>query len=141
MNLKKERDKLSNEQITRLWHLERWLDEPFMESDSGTRTYSSLPRDFTRTEIVIAARAINAATDADVYDYLLGKDFHPDPLREFTRKKPSQTMQQNPWLIDIAARCRDQVVDLYLSNTTKFNLASELVRFIIHGKPPALPGD
>lgn len=94
----------------RLWGLLRWMDEPL---EGAVRHYPPL-------EDVLNAWRLGVATEADVYDQLLGErqvyygrgNFQD--LALLTRRKPHPFLKQFVGLSEIVNRCRDRVLDIEL---------------------------
>jgi hypothetical protein len=127
-------DAWSKAQIQQLWPLLRWLDEPqsdllpqwcLVEKSSHhwgsyqqVETGGFIRRCRPELQEVMAAFAAGAATEADVYDQLLGvRDLTSDftDLQTLTRRKPHPLFKTYPELADLVARCRDRILNLELS--------------------------
>jgi len=92
----------------RYWALLRWQADGI----------SSQARYFPRLEITLAARKQGIASDADLYDQLLGgsesrRNFRRD-LEETTQRKPHALFAEYPDLAAVVDRCRNRVVEIEL---------------------------
>jgi HEAT repeat protein len=88
------------EQITRWYHLMRWVEQP----RSAAAPY---PID---TRLLIAAHDAGVATEADV----IAEFLHPRNtlFRDLTRRWRTQLEQRHPVLVSIADEVRDRVIDV-----------------------------
>ncbi|MEB3229388.1 MAG: DUF5724 domain-containing protein [Leptolyngbyaceae bacterium] len=146
-------------QIAQLWQLLRWIDEPdpatlphwqeVKESKGyGDRYEQTQSGGFTlrqRPELpeLLAAFELGAATEADVYDQLLGSRTMGDrftELTQLTRRKPHPLLQQYPYLGKMVNRCRDRILEIELSRGELPTVATAPARSLqsIQGITPLL---
>ncbi|MGJ5819921.1 DUF5724 domain-containing protein [Paludibaculum fermentans] len=92
----------------RYWTLLRWIDE-------------GMPADFRQypaLEVTLAAHKLGVATDADVYEQLLGgrgRHGHGTyDLASSTKRKPHKLAAEYPELSVFAGRCRDRILEIEL---------------------------
>ncbi len=101
--------------VLRLWSLQAWLDRP---SPTAERFRPDFP-------LLLRARRLGAATDADVLDHLVGQ--RPDTnrgwygyraqfaaLSEATRRRPIDDVRDTPGLLDLAERTRRRIIEVEL---------------------------
>ncbi|WP_321474730.1 DUF5724 domain-containing protein [uncultured Paludibaculum sp.] len=92
----------------RYWMLLRWIDEGLPADD---RHYPAL-------EITLTAHKLDIATEADVYDQLLGGRGHRGyglyDLAAVTKRKPHTLVGAFPELAVFAGRCRDRILEVEL---------------------------
>lgn len=123
-------DEWAKAQISQLWQLLRWLDEP--QNESMVR-YRVTPSDYgisyvettdsdgivkrmrPSLDVVVAAFEAGVATKADVYDFLLGDrklsgSFHE--LQLLTRRKPHPLLKTHPELVTIVENVRDRILSV-----------------------------
>jgi len=104
----------------RLWLLDRFCDEPFIEK-AGQRTYMEVERQRCDFDLLVAAYEARQATDADIYDHLLGprekstgyysyQDF--SDLGSLTQRKPQKMLKEHPWLKPMVDAARDRVLEV-----------------------------
>jgi HEAT repeat protein len=117
----------------RLWPLLRWLDEPGPAPlrsrlwglvSVAPQVEKPLPRERPLLEEALVAWDASAATEADLYDMLLGPREEPgsysfqggdfSQLRELTRHRGSPLFEQYPGLCEIVAHCRERIVAIEL---------------------------
>ena len=101
----------TGDQHGRLYRLARWMDEPGV----------ALDRFRPRLECLINAFKAGHATEADIYDQLLGPRTHPgysggfDDLHALTALKRSEVFDSCPALEPIALRCRERILEIELA--------------------------
>ena len=108
-------DLFSAEAGRRLWSLHSWIDRPS----------PTAPRFRPDLGILIRARHLGVASDADILDHLIG----PRPnasrawygtraqffsLAETTRRRPTETVRDTPGLLELADRVRRRIVEVEL---------------------------
>jgi hypothetical protein len=99
-----------DEHHIRLWRLLRWKDEP------GT----DVPRNRPELSEVVAAHQAGGATEADLFDQLLGprpdspyqRGFHD--LKTLSGRNGSPLFEQSPRLRELVARCRERILEVEL---------------------------
>jgi len=119
-------------QIKRLWKLLRWYEQPdspvlprWQESGERYRSHRQVTDGSgevrkmrpSLTEVIAAFEA-GAATEADVYDYLIGKqgfNSHFADLRQLTRRKASPVLKDCPWVAEMVDKCRDRILEIELT--------------------------
>jgi hypothetical protein len=100
----------------RLWRLLRWIDEP--QKPDGTQY--NVPRHRPDLKDLLPALRAGGATEADLYDHLLGprggsyysSGFHE--LRRFTGRKPVKELEREPALRKALHRCRERIIEVEL---------------------------
>lgn len=120
-------------QITQLWQLLCWCDEPQNESmvryrlkpdvrgvvyEPTTDPNGFVQRQRPTLDEVLAAFSVGAATEADVYEHLLGERFmHAQfhDLRRLTRRKPDPLLKAFPALPEMVEACRDRILSVELT--------------------------
>jgi hypothetical protein len=101
--------------VLRLWSLQAWLDRP---SPTAERFRPDFP-------LLLRARRLGAATDADMLDHLVGP--RPDSTRgwygyraqfaglgEATRRRPIDDVRDTPGVLDLADRIRRRIIEVEL---------------------------
>jgi hypothetical protein len=101
--------------VLRLWSLQAWLDRP---SPTAERFRPDFP-------LLLRARRLGAATDADMLDHLVGP--RPDSTRgwygyraqfaglgEATRRRPIDDVRDTPGVLDLADRVRRRIIEVEL---------------------------
>ncbi len=122
----------------RQWQLARFCDEPFIEK-SGKRTYIEVERKRPGLNLLCAAYETKVATDADVYDQLIGprptsdsyytyQDF--SDLKTLTTRKPPEFLKQHEWLSAFADAARDRVLEVEFARSEGATEASGAARNI-----------
>lgn len=132
-------------QIQRLWQFLRWMDEPSDDSlprwqlKAGetrhhyynfepTQTGGFIQRQRPELTEAIQAYGAGVATDADLWDYLIGARpmFLQFPaLQQLTQRKPHRHIQAIPQLGQIVDQCRDRILTIELSRGDLPTAASE----------------
>jgi hypothetical protein len=114
----------------RYYRLMRWRDEP-----TGNTSGLQAPRGRADWEILAAAYKARRATDADVYDHLLGPREQRrygansfDDLHEFTKAKPPKELRDLPELTEIVRRCRERVLEVELKRGDSPTAATDAAR-------------
>lgn len=100
-------DQWQNEHHTRLWHLLRWIDEPAPGADRRRPQLAE----------VLAAHKAGAATEADLFDQLLGPQDQRGwyafyDLKVQSGRKPSALALQHPLLLTLVERCRQRILEV-----------------------------
>jgi hypothetical protein len=120
------------EQIRRLWHLLRWLDQPtdsvpryrFHKTNGGssyelaTNGEGIVFRQPPELAELMAAFTAGVATEADLIEHLLGeRTLHNsyNELKALTQRKPHQLLTEYPALKELSDRCRDRILEVELS--------------------------
>ncbi len=129
----------NDKQITQLWQLLRWVDEP--EDDSlprwqrleNAKSYGQqyeqvkaggfVARQRPELNEVMVAFGVGAATEADVYDQLLGSrqtvgrygGHNFAELQQLTKRKGDPLLKTYPQLGEIVKRCCDRILSVELS--------------------------
>lgn len=92
----------------RYWNLCRWVDEGI----------AGEPRMRPALETLLAARRRGVATDADLFEQLLGANqfmgYGHTALSVITARKPAKLMEPYPELADFARRCRERILEIEL---------------------------
>ena len=142
------RDQWTEEQIRHLWQLLRWIDEPSDESvphwrvKSGETRYSYDRFETTQEEGFIQrhrpelreitlAYGVEAATDADFWDYLIGArpmSSRFNELRELTQRKPHPFVQANPKIGQIVNQSCDRILEVELTRGELPTAATEVAK-------------
>lgn len=132
----------SPQQRARLWAQVRFIDEPQGVHVPSAHARDELRHDYAavfgqrldvprrparrRPPLDLAARAVadGCATEADVAELLVGEQTSEDekgpgsfarrPLGELTRRHSPEWLAEHPWLIELADRLRDRILDIEL---------------------------
>jgi hypothetical protein len=94
----------SGKDVVRWWHLLHWRDEPA----------PGVARHRPPLDVVLRARAEGAATEADIYDQLLGPKQSFDDLKTLTHWQAPAVLRDNPELSGIVERCRERILEVGL---------------------------
>lgn len=107
----------SVEESARLWLLWRWVDEPLRPPSVGGPALSldmrPLPRQRAPLEVVMRARQLGAATDADILDHLVGDHEYFEELRSATNSRWS-AIGKWPELAPLVERVRQRILEIEL---------------------------
>ncbi|MHB8838822.1 MAG: DUF5724 domain-containing protein, partial [Gemmatimonadaceae bacterium] len=111
-------------QYARAWRLWRWIDEPRRPPSAGGEPLpegaARLPRHATPIWLMCRAREAAGATDADVYDLLLGERSEQGnrsyflALKELTRSRSTELVR-SPSLQPVVDRCRERILEVELA--------------------------
>ena len=115
----------SKEQVIRCWKLMRWMDEPVVGKgdfvDGMVKLLSKgsneeKPERFRPSlELVLAAYEAGGATDADIYDQLLGPhQTNFGEIRMLSSRKESKAFVKIPRLKPIFEKCRKRILEVEL---------------------------
>lgn len=122
-------------QIRHLWQLLRWIDQPSddslphwrVKSDATSYSYDRfetteeegyIQRHRPELQEVVLAYRSGAATDADLWDYLIGArplTSHFFELQELTQRKPHPYLQVDHRLGQIVDQCCDRILAVELT--------------------------
>ena len=112
----------SAEHHGRLFRLLRWADEPFGRENNLSDKGKPLSRDRVGLNVLASAHAAGAATDADVFDQLLGVREEVrfgsgsfDDLVRLTRRSGKELLDKYPGLRPLTERCRARVLEVELT--------------------------
>lgn len=103
-------EKMTSAQKIRFFQLQRWMDEPG----------AAIPRDRVDLRLMLEVHAAGVASDADLYDQLLGpRDTsgysHFNDLPSFFTLKKEPWVAKYPKALPIAQRARDRVLEIELA--------------------------
>lgn len=115
---------LSEAEMRRVWGIIRWVDEPF----------EGLERHHPPVEFLAKMHDIGIATDADVYDALIGRHISFSELEAMSLNN-SPLLQNYPKLRLIYERVRDQILDIELARgeaRTEMSIPALILRSL-HG--------
>ncbi|MEM9803882.1 MAG: DUF5724 domain-containing protein, partial [Cyanobacteria bacterium P01_D01_bin.56] len=129
----------NNAQVKQLWQLLRWVDEPqkdllphwqlvenaqrYGQQYEQVETGGFVERRRSDLTEVMAAFRLNAATEADIYDHLLGsRQSSPyygnsrfTSLQSLTKRQGDPLLKQYPVLEEMVENCRDRILSIELS--------------------------
>ena len=122
----------TSQQIGRLWQLLRWHEQPNSPMLPRWRVTGDQYNSYQQTtdgsgevkkiraslQEVAAAFDTGAATEADVYDYLIGQQGfsrRASELKQLTRRKASPMLKAYPALGPIVNRARDRILQIELT--------------------------
>ncbi len=111
---------MAPEQIERWFGLWQWFDQPV----PGAR------RQRIDHRLLYAAHAIGVASDADVFEHLIGSAegwYGPRKLRDFTRRRRRNITEQHPLIVPLADQVRDRVIEIERARGELATPASHLV--------------
>lgn len=101
-------DSWTKELWSRFWGLQRWFDEGL---PSKSRSRPALAT-------TLAARKHEAASEADVYEQIIGRTEsggrHFHDLKVVTRQKQNNLLHDYPWLAEVVSRCRARILEVEL---------------------------
>ncbi|GAB4459850.1 MAG: DUF4132 domain-containing protein [Armatimonadaceae bacterium] len=119
-------------QITRLWEMICWVDRPAPD----------LPRQRPDLNEAVYAFRAGAATEADIYDYLLGERvYNPEwgyirdnfsPLQSLSGRKDHALFAEAPQLKAMVENCRQRILDVELvrgDTPTVVTPAAQVLRY------------
>ncbi len=116
------RKEWSAEHHARLFRLMRWSDEPFGRTNNLSDQGKPISRDRVAIDVLADAHAAGAATDADVFDQLLGPREEGrygggsfDDLVALTRRGDKDLVKRYPTLLPLMERCRARVLEIELT--------------------------
>ncbi|MBC8101970.1 MAG: DUF4132 domain-containing protein, partial [Cytophagales bacterium] len=114
----------SDEQVTRLWHLMRWADQPTPSSKVRSRIAS--------LEDIADAFRVGAATEHDIYDQILTQHDTQhssfNDLKNVSSRKNLPIFERTPGLREIAEKCRQRIVEVELRRGDTETAASKPAR-------------
>ena len=122
----------SEAQTARLWRLMRWYEQPDHPSLPRWKPTEDRYNAWTQTtaanghvrqmrpnfELVMAAFNAGVATEADIYDFLVGcpdRGSGLSMLRSLTNRKPHPLLKKHPRLVPLVDRARDRILEIELS--------------------------
>ncbi|MBN2293919.1 MAG: HEAT repeat domain-containing protein, partial [Pirellulales bacterium] len=109
----------NSEHFVRFWKLGRWQDEPFLLKGKKVKRFE-VARDRVDERLLLEAYEADVATDADIYDAILGPRDEDRSfacfsfLNQLTWKKPHEITKDHPWITEFADRCCQRVLDVEL---------------------------
>jgi hypothetical protein len=109
----------------RWWQLLHWRDQPA----------PGVARFRPPLDVVLLARQHDSATEADLYDQLLGPDQQFEDLKTLTARVPPPVLQSNHELAGVVARCRERIIEVELTRGENSSAASPPARALqsVHG--------
>lgn len=123
----------------RLYRLLRWMDEPVREGlpawgpgearPVASRALPTPHRDRPDLTLVLEAFEAGGATEADLFDQLLGPRSARYPhdfseLRQLTGRATPEVLKRNPWLAPFVERCRERILEVELARGESATAAS-----------------
>lgn len=130
----------TDEQVTRHWHLLRWIDEPLMGKTPKRRGLISmvsgkkepLPRFRPQIADVLSAYEKGIASEADLYDMLIGPRYQGaswvsgfNDLQALSRRTPGKLEKKHPFIRALVNNCRQRILQVEKSRGDLPTPASE----------------
>ncbi len=112
---------MTSDRLGRWYGLMRWFDQPA----------AGAPRHAVASALLFSAHAIGAASDADVYEYLIGagqpgRRGRGRQLAELTRRRRQQVEARHPTVVPLADRVRQRTIEIERSRGELSTAASHL---------------
>jgi Family of unknown function (DUF5724)/Domain of unknown function (DUF4132) len=134
----------TSEHANRFYRLLRWVDQPFGKTDNVDKDGKPLSRRRPSIEPLLAAHSGGGATDADVFEQLLGareisrwgsSSFHD--LDHLTSRKGEEQLKKAPAARLLVERCRARVLEIELTRGDTPTPASRAALSLstVHGIP------